>query len=73
MELARPGPPIGPNLPATTWITFTFVLVGFYAISAILLSIRVIRGFDRWLDRPPLPRETRPQREPKRSLAETRA
>ena len=65
--------PSDPFLPATTWLTFTLLLLGFYAISAILLSIRVIRGFDRWLDRPPLSRETRPHPEPKLSLAETRA
>ena len=68
-----PKNPSDPNLPATTWITFTYLLVGLYAISAILLSIRVIRSFDRWLDRPPLSGANRPHPEPRRPLAEARA
>ncbi|MGP0069238.1 MAG: ABC transporter permease subunit, partial [Isosphaeraceae bacterium] len=42
------------SVPASVRLPFALILLTIYVLSAILLTIRVIKGFDRWLDRPPL-------------------
>ena len=44
------------------WIPvgFGLILVLIYAVTALALTWRIVRRFDRWLDRPPLTKESRP-------------
>jgi ABC-type transport system involved in multi-copper enzyme maturation permease subunit len=49
------------SIPATVPRPLALVLLTLYALSAILLTIRVIKRFDRWLDRPPLSDATKPR------------
>ena len=48
--LARRWTPVG----------FGLILVLIYAVTALALTWRIVRRFDRWLDRPPLTKESRP-------------
>jgi hypothetical protein len=58
------------SIPATLPRSLALVLLTIYASSAILLTIRVIKKFDRWLDRPPLLDAEKPGPIPKPSLVE---
>ena len=42
------------SIPASMPLPIALVLLSIYTISAIWLTIRVLKSFDRWIDRPPL-------------------
>jgi hypothetical protein len=63
--------PIKPTLfTATNWLPLSLWLLAIYAFAAILLMFRIIKRFDRWLDRPPLLDAAKPKPIPERSLVE---
>ncbi len=58
------------SIPATLPLPLVLVLLTFYALSAIFLTIRVVKRFDRWLDRPPLWDAAKPEPKPELSLVD---
>jgi hypothetical protein len=35
------------------WLRLALILLTIYGLLAVFLTYRVLKGFDRWLDRPP--------------------
>jgi hypothetical protein len=61
------------SVPASMPLRYALILLATYALLATWLTIRVMKGFDRWMDRPPLSEAAGRKPEPVQTLAELRS